>query len=230
MLWDEMPEPIFDNFNFFAYVCETCEGLSLLGCFRIDEVERDFQAPPYPRLYPVGPDIDPPMHTVSGGNPIPEPVLRAYREAWPLQHTAPGAFANQIRRALEFICDERRASGNTLYERLQFLAASGAFPPGLVEVSTLIREVGNIGSHASEKEVSRWDAELLDALFRMILEYRGPQKAPTKLLTTVRLDADVIAFFKAQGRGYQTRINEELRKVVAKGLTSGSRRIQKRAA
>ena len=53
---------------------------------------------------------------------------------------------------------------------------------------------------------------------------RGPQKAPTKILTTVRLDADVIAFFKAQGRGYQTRINDELRKVVVKGLPRRSRR------
>ena len=59
---------------------------------------------------------------------------------------------------------------------------------------------------------------------------RGPQKAPTKVLTTVRLDADVIAFFRAQGRGYQTQINDELRKVVVKRLTSGSRRTQKRAA
>jgi uncharacterized protein (DUF4415 family) len=59
---------------------------------------------------------------------------------------------------------------------------------------------------------------------------RGPQKAPTKLLTTVRLDADVIAFFKAQGRGYQTRINDELRKVVSKGLIRGSRRTRIRRA
>jgi len=59
---------------------------------------------------------------------------------------------------------------------------------------------------------------------------RGPQKSPTKVLTTVRLDADVIAFFKSHGRGYQTRINDELRKVVAKRLTASSRRTQKRAA
>ena len=49
---------------------------------------------------------------------------------------------------------------------------------------------------------------------------RGPQKTPTKVLTTVRLDADVLAFFKAQGSGYQTRINDELRKAVEKGLTN----------
>jgi uncharacterized protein (DUF4415 family) len=54
--------------------------------------------------------------------------------------------------------------------------------------------------------------------------------APTKILTTVRLDADVIAFFKAQGRGYQTRINDELRKVVAKDLKSGSKRTRLRRA
>ena len=49
---------------------------------------------------------------------------------------------------------------------------------------------------------------------------RGPQKAPTKVLMSVRLDADVIAFFQAMGDGYQTRINDELRKVAAKGLTT----------
>ena len=60
---------------------------------------------------------------------------------------------------------------------------------------------------------------------------RGPQKAPTKVLMSVRLDADVVAFFKAMGDGYQTRINDELRKVVAKGLiTRSSGRGQKRRA
>jgi len=44
------------------------------------------------------------------------------------------------------------------------------------------------------------------------------------------LDADVVAFFRSQGRGYQTRINDELRKIVAKGLTASSKRTQKRPA
>lgn len=73
-----------------------------------------------------------------------------------------------------------------------------------------------------------WSEEMLGA--PVLKRGRGPQKSPTKVLTTVRLDADVMAFFKSQGRGYQTRINEELRKVVAKSLTAGSRRTQKRAA
>ncbi len=73
-----------------------------------------------------------------------------------------------------------------------------------------------------------WSEEMLGP--SVLKRGRGPQKSPTKVLTTVRLDADVIAYFKSQGRGYQTRINDELRKVVAKGVTTGSRRTQKRAA
>jgi uncharacterized protein (DUF4415 family) len=38
---------------------------------------------------------------------------------------------------------------------------------------------------------------------------------PIKLPVTLRLDADILAWFKKLGRGYQTRINIALRKVMA---------------
>lgn len=41
-------------------------------------------------------------------------------------------------------------------------------------------------------------------------EYYKPIKKPV----TLRLDADVLAWFQRQGRGYQTRINRALRKLV----------------
>jgi uncharacterized protein (DUF4415 family) len=37
---------------------------------------------------------------------------------------------------------------------------------------------------------------------------------PLKQPVTLRLDADVVAWFKKQGRGYQTRINRALRKLM----------------
>lgn len=37
---------------------------------------------------------------------------------------------------------------------------------------------------------------------------------PIKKPVTVRLDADVLAWFQRGGRGYQTRINQALRKVM----------------
>jgi len=39
---------------------------------------------------------------------------------------------------------------------------------------------------------------------------RGPQKAPTKTLVSLRLSPDVINHFKATGRGWQTRIDSTL--------------------
>jgi uncharacterized protein (DUF4415 family) len=37
---------------------------------------------------------------------------------------------------------------------------------------------------------------------------------PLKKPVTLRLDADVLAWFKRQGRGYQTRINRALRDLM----------------
>jgi uncharacterized protein (DUF4415 family) len=41
---------------------------------------------------------------------------------------------------------------------------------------------------------------------------RGAQKAPTKVPVSIRLDPDVLAKFRALGAGWQTRVNEILRK------------------
>jgi uncharacterized protein (DUF4415 family) len=40
---------------------------------------------------------------------------------------------------------------------------------------------------------------------------RGPQKAPRKVSTTIRLSDDVIQAFKAGGDGWQTRIDSALK-------------------
>jgi uncharacterized protein (DUF4415 family) len=41
---------------------------------------------------------------------------------------------------------------------------------------------------------------------------------PLKKPVTLRLDADVIAWFKKDGRRYQTRINSALRKVMEREM------------
>jgi uncharacterized protein (DUF4415 family) len=48
---------------------------------------------------------------------------------------------------------------------------------------------------------------------------RGPQRTPTKVATTIRLDRDVLEFFQSKGAGYQTRINEALRGVMKRDRT-----------
>jgi uncharacterized protein (DUF4415 family) len=43
---------------------------------------------------------------------------------------------------------------------------------------------------------------------------RGPQRAPTKLLISIRLSREVIAHFKATGPGWQRRIDETLKSAI----------------
>ena len=51
----------------------------------------------------------------------------------------------------------------------------------------------------------------------LVAEYRrtrGKQKAPTKEKVTLRLDADILAHFRREGKGWQARLNNALRKAV----------------
>ncbi len=43
---------------------------------------------------------------------------------------------------------------------------------------------------------------------------RNPFYKPTKTATTVRVDSDVLAWLKSQGKGYQTRMNAILRRAM----------------
>jgi uncharacterized protein (DUF4415 family) len=49
---------------------------------------------------------------------------------------------------------------------------------------------------------------------------RNPFYKPTKTSTTVRIDSDVLAWLKSQGKGYQTRINAILRREMLASLKS----------
>jgi uncharacterized protein (DUF4415 family) len=49
---------------------------------------------------------------------------------------------------------------------------------------------------------------------------RGRFYKPTKTSTTVRLDSDVLAWFKGQGKGYQSRINAVLRREMLSSIKS----------
>ncbi|HEY4251432.1 MAG TPA: BrnA antitoxin family protein [Roseomonas sp.] len=47
---------------------------------------------------------------------------------------------------------------------------------------------------------------------------RGRFYRPVKIQKTLRIDADVVAFYEAQGPGYLTRMNRDLRAAMLRGL------------
>lgn len=59
-----------------------------------------------------------------------------------------------------------------------------------------------------------------DALAQKRQGQRGPQHTPTKLPVTVRYNPEVVAYFKASGAGWQTRMNDALCEWVAKHKTA----------
>jgi uncharacterized protein (DUF4415 family) len=65
------------------------------------------------------------------------------------------------------------------------------------------------GQSASGDESKRHPVSMGD-----VLEYYKPLKKPV----TLRLDADVVAWFKRDGRRYQTRINAALRRVMEREM------------
>ncbi|MBX9631231.1 MAG: BrnA antitoxin family protein [Burkholderiales bacterium] len=53
--------------------------------------------------------------------------------------------------------------------------------------------------------------EVTPEMFAKAFVRRGLAASPTKEQVTLRLDAEVLAWFRAQGKGYQTQINRLLR-------------------
>ena len=70
------------------------------------------------------------------------------------------------------------------------------------------------GLKRASKTSSKQKAKRLNVPLSVALEYYRPLKKPV----TLRLDADVLAWFKKDGRRYQTRINLALRKVMQREM------------
>ena len=58
-----------------------------------------------------------------------------------------------------------------------------------------------------DKDAPAWTPEM----FARAIVRKGLKPAPRKTLLSLRIDADVLAWFRARGRGYQSRVNALLR-------------------
>ena len=58
-------------------------------------------------------------------------------------------------------------------------------------------------------------SEIVPEVIEAYKQTRGrPQMENPKISTTIRLDAEVLSYFRATGKGWQTRINEALQEYV----------------
>ena len=71
-----------------------------------------------------------------------------------------------------------------------------------------------------ESVATHWDGARITHHGKTLGTVRGPgqrgaQKAPTKVATTLRLSPEVDAYFRATGKGWQTRIDAALKEWIA---------------
>ncbi len=80
----------------------------------------------------------------------------------------------------------------------------------------LIDEDGEV-RELTEEDMKQFkpSAEVLPPdLFKALKKQGRPHKAQPKISTTVRLDPEVLEYFRATGKGWQTRLNEALKEYV----------------
>jgi uncharacterized protein (DUF4415 family) len=64
--------------------------------------------------------------------------------------------------------------------------------------------------------------ELTPEMFAQAIVKRGLKDKENKALLSIRVDQDVLTWFKSQGRGYQTRINSLLRAYMEANVSHNS--------
>ncbi|WP_350296981.1 BrnA antitoxin family protein [Limnohabitans sp. Rim8] len=90
-----------------------------------------------------------------------------------------------------------------------------------MKLTTTAKLPKKTSAKVNDSDNPAWTEDLLGA--PVLKRGRGPQATPTKVLTSVRLDADILDFFKSKGAGYQSRINAALRMEVERKLTGRPR-------
>jgi uncharacterized protein (DUF4415 family) len=92
------------------------------------------------------------------------------------------------------------------------------------KVKRIMREIANLAALPDEKIDTSNIPELRDWSGAVVGKFYRPIKEPV----TIRLDADVLAWLKSQGRGYQTRINYFLRQAMLLSSIRPRRRKSRR--
>lgn len=148
----------------FVAVCDTCDHILLYGAstdFELgEELDDEELFGDAELLWPL---MSRRLHRSA-----PKPVAEIYNEARAIKSASPSAYAVNIRRALETICNDRGCKKARLIDQLRELAERGEIPPVLAQVTHILRVLGNIGAH---KKLDARHVEAIDEFFHAVVEY-----------------------------------------------------------
>ena len=104
--------------------------------------------------------------------------------------------------------------------------SSKKFPTSQAEVEAVVARAPGKNRPLTAREEAKWGTGIMvngggyEAVRKALVAkrnpgQRGPQVAPTKQLVSVRYSPEVLAFFKASGAGWQSRMDDALKQWVS---------------
>lgn len=146
---------------FELVVCPACHGVILRSYYWHEGMESEGDTK-IDVLYPSETRLPP---------GLPVAVQRAFVSALKVKPIDSNAFAVLIGRVIDEVCAERKAKGDSLFQKLKDLANRQEIPTKLVGVADGLRHLRNVGAHAELGELTPQELPIVEDLCRALLDY-----------------------------------------------------------
>ena len=119
--------------------------------------------PEYEVLYP--------SHPIEVPRGLPEPIAQEYSDALKIRSINVNGYGAMLRRILDMICENQKAEGKYLANKINNLGYKCGIPESLVKLASQLKDLGDIGAHPSLGALTEAEIPVLDNLTRAIAEY-----------------------------------------------------------
>lgn len=145
---------------YFLVQCKTCEKVSLYSNWEVaaDPYYLEEALCLYPKIEKIS-------------SSVPDIIRRSYNEAKKVEKISPAALVILIGKSLECLCEDKKAEGNNLKNKLDDLAKKGIIPKTLLKMGHSVRLLRNIGARPSDYDITPDEVKIISDFFVAVIEY-----------------------------------------------------------
>lgn len=161
----EQDNDLSESFTWLMLSCPVCRFITLKQNYTNEcyyDPRSDTQMFDYEVLYPEN-KIN--LHNV------PKDIASSFEAALKIRNINSDLTLISLRKTLELICNEKKATGKTLDAKIQDLINSNIFPKEFKDASWIIRKLGNEAAHSNETTVHNNDVKEITNLLYTIINY-----------------------------------------------------------
>ncbi|MBA7684275.1 hypothetical protein ES703_92666 [subsurface metagenome] len=145
---------------YFLVQCKTCEKVSLYSNWEVaaDPYYLEEALCLYPKIEKIS-------------SSVPDIIRRSYNEAKKVEKISPAALVILIGKSLECLCEDKKAEGNNLKNKLDDLAKKGIIPKTLLKMGHSVRLLRNISARPSDYDIKTDEVKIISDFFVAVIEY-----------------------------------------------------------